>query len=533
MLADNLKTDRFRQDRQIQILVGFILLLGFFSMFFNLGGRTIENQDNIRLAEVGREVLESGDWVMMHLAGGIYVDKPPLHFWNSALAYHVFGTNTFAARLPSALFAFLGLAAILFFCRAVDRENPRTAIYASLFLISSYGYSYYARTARLEMEYSVLFSLSLMAFYLGYDRTGKKGKLTYYLLFWTFMGLAFLEKGPVALIPLLIAAAYLLLRRDWRRLRIGILAAAFPAFILVVLPWVGFLYGHPQFESYRNLLEEARIMTRKEGLLYYFPSLMFNFFPGSAFLLVSTPRVRSWWNELKERPWLVFSATWVIVYFTVLHLTSAKTARYLLPLFLPLSVITAWITDRMVGLTVLAHNLRIYWKAAAAAFAILVCLAPPVWTLFHGGQIHIAVIVSLTCMFSLFFAWRRSGDVVVFVCIVCISGLLSVDVIRATFNDQVSHNMRLYKLLKERDVQADQIFLYRTDREIRKYLGFYYDRLPAPEHQTVTNERGVKAVVFPVDQLGNVQRVYGAGVKTVPLNGAGGGYDYAVLFTEP
>ena len=42
------------------------------------------------------------------------------------------------------------------------------------------------------------------------------------------MGLAFLEKGPVAFIPLLIVLIYMLILRDWKQLRFGILVAASP-----------------------------------------------------------------------------------------------------------------------------------------------------------------------------------------------------------------------------------------------------------------------------------------------------------------
>src|SRR2546421_13058513 len=38
------------------------------------------------------EVLRSGDWVNMRLAGEAYFDKAPLFIWGSALLARVFGT---------------------------------------------------------------------------------------------------------------------------------------------------------------------------------------------------------------------------------------------------------------------------------------------------------------------------------------------------------------------------------------------------------------------------------------------------------
>ena len=73
-------------------------------------------------------------------------------------------------------------------------------------------------------------------------------------------------------------------------------------------------------------------------------------------------------------------------------------------------------------------------------------------------------------------------------------------------------------------------FLYKTDRDIRKMLGFYYNRLPGAEHEVVTFEKGVKAVVAPQVSVSDVERVYGPNMKTVLLNNAGGTYNYAVRF---
>lgn len=41
--------------------------------------------DEPRYAEVAREIVERGDWLVMHLAGAVYPDKPPLLFWLAAL----------------------------------------------------------------------------------------------------------------------------------------------------------------------------------------------------------------------------------------------------------------------------------------------------------------------------------------------------------------------------------------------------------------------------------------------------------------
>jgi 4-amino-4-deoxy-L-arabinose transferase-like glycosyltransferase len=515
------------------ILIGFIIIFALFSFFFNLGGRTLENQDNMRFAEVSREILETGDTVMMHLGGDIYIDKPPLHFWNTALSYRLFGVNTFAARFPSALFALIGFFGVLFFCLSVDRENPKTGIYAALFLVSNYGYAYYARTVRLDMEYSVLFSLSLISFYMGYESVKRKSAVIFYLLFWFFMGMAFLVKGPVAFISLLIVPIYLLIRRDWERLRFGLFASTALALIVTITPWAMLLYSHPDFDKYLGLLKTSTIMTRKEVFYYYFPSFMVNFFPGSVFMVITLFFFRRWKDAIKERPWLVFCLVWFAVYFVMLHLTVAKTFRYLLPVFPPVSVIAAWGMERMFDTGVLNRNPGKYRKVLASISAFLICLTPAAWILFHGGRIAGALVFAIAGIFSLFFAWSRSKDAAVFVCILCMLGLLGLDIIRTAYNTQVSHNLRLYTLLKENHIQSDEVLLYRTDRDVKRMLGFYYNRLPRQKNDIIDVEKGVKAIVAAPDSVGEVLKVYGPGNKIIQINSPDGEFKCSVVFTLP
>ena len=51
----------------------FLIFFGLFSLFFNIGGRSLENKDYLKYAEVAREILEFDDWVMLHENGKIYV----------------------------------------------------------------------------------------------------------------------------------------------------------------------------------------------------------------------------------------------------------------------------------------------------------------------------------------------------------------------------------------------------------------------------------------------------------------------------
>jgi len=66
----------------------FALLLGlcFVIYFVNLGQWDLWSPDEPRYAEVSREMVNGGDWILMHRNGELYTDKPPLFFWFNGIS---------------------------------------------------------------------------------------------------------------------------------------------------------------------------------------------------------------------------------------------------------------------------------------------------------------------------------------------------------------------------------------------------------------------------------------------------------------
>src|SRR5579864_5799905 len=58
-------------------------------------------------AQLARNMIGSGDWVIPRLDGVAYVEKAPLPYWLIAISYRIFGVHDWAARIPFALAAVL------------------------------------------------------------------------------------------------------------------------------------------------------------------------------------------------------------------------------------------------------------------------------------------------------------------------------------------------------------------------------------------------------------------------------------------
>src|SRR5262245_40504038 len=67
--------------------------------------------DESRYAEVSREMLEAGDYIVPTRFGKPYLDKPPLLYWLTAGSFRAFGVSESSARLVPALAAMLTVMA--------------------------------------------------------------------------------------------------------------------------------------------------------------------------------------------------------------------------------------------------------------------------------------------------------------------------------------------------------------------------------------------------------------------------------------
>jgi 4-amino-4-deoxy-L-arabinose transferase-like glycosyltransferase len=460
----------------------FLVVFGLFALLFNLGGRSLENKDSVNHPEIAREILELNDWIMLHQNGSIYVDKPPLHHWLTALSFKLFGVSTFSARLPEAIAAFCGIFIAFFFSKSIFR-NSETAFLSGIILLATFGYLWWARRTRADIEFSVLFAMSLISFYHGVKTVSSKTKTLWYAAFWLSTGCAFMEKAFIAFANLAVVIPYVVmvaLKPERHRVKPGLLVMTSPCFALIVLPWMLSLWQHPEFSNYWEILQRTEISTRTGGLFEYIVDLPMKLFPGTPFFLLGLWFSLRFRKHLAERPGLPFVWLWIGVYFFILHFTIVKDTRYLIPIYLPCSIVAAWaislFSEKHSDLfsKIMRHADRIFLVLAALSLAV-----PFIFSYVHKisllAPLPYVSVLGLALLLARKFLPLKTAAIFISFTILFLSfdaGDSVVDKKTATFR-QIS------QILKLNSLSPEDIRIYNclnSDKE-QSAISFYYNRL--------------------------------------------------------
>lgn len=83
--------------------------------------------DETRYVSVAWEMWLRGDFLVPHLNGEIYSQKPPLLFWMFNLGWALFGVNDLWPRLVSPLFGLASLFLTMRIARRLWPDRPHTA----------------------------------------------------------------------------------------------------------------------------------------------------------------------------------------------------------------------------------------------------------------------------------------------------------------------------------------------------------------------------------------------------------------------
>ncbi len=291
----------------------------------NLGAVYLFDVDEAVFAQASKEMLYSGDWINPTYNGINRYDKPILIYWLMVVSYKVFGVNEFAARLPSVLSGLLLLFVLYRFARQhISEESARFALIALAF--SPYFFVY-SRAAVTDMTLTLFITLSLISFYSGSGLINALG-------LYAFSALAFLTKGLIGVVfPFAIAIIYIVLTRQWQRIRIVFNPIGIVAFLLIAAPWYVAQYQRngmefiEQFFFKHHFRRYTDVISGHSGPIYYYVlAISLGLLPWSFLLPASLSKA---WRQ--RQGVLGFAFLWLVFVIAFFSLSTTKLPNYILP----------------------------------------------------------------------------------------------------------------------------------------------------------------------------------------------------------
>ncbi len=259
----------------IQRMQWFALLGGFlFSALWGVRSFGIQDNNEGVYAEVAREMNLSGDWVIPHLNGLPYLEKPPLLYWTEATLLRQFGNHEWVVRLGPILWFAGTLGAVLWIGQrlrmlAVGRN-------AALLLCSAVGVVGMSRSMLFDGPLTCALTWTV-AFFLDWRLKRRRSRLR---AVYAALAVGVMAKGLIALVlgGGTIVIATLLARHPWRELRRLVDGIGLVVFAAIVLPWhIAACIRQPGFAEFYFINEHVRrfLGTREphdfySGPFYYY-----------------------------------------------------------------------------------------------------------------------------------------------------------------------------------------------------------------------------------------------------------------------
>ena len=333
--SDNPPTKKDFPIKPVHFLIAFMIYLSLLTVM------PLTEPDEARYSAIPSAMNATGDYVTPRLKGTVYLEKPPLCYWATALSFRAFGENEFSARLFSALCAWGCI--LLVYSMGAYHHGAKTGLYAAAVLATSLFPFILGRMNILDMPLAFFVSAALWCGYRHFSESGK-GK-TQICLLYLFSAFAFLAKGLIGLVfPFAILGLWLVLSGRWRELPKIFSLWGIVAFFAVAGPWLILVQkANPDFLWFFFVQEHFLRYTtsghgKHEPFYFFIPILIAGSMPWCTLLLKAAKESGTGIASRFQPSERAFLLTWAAFIFLFFSISSSKLVPYIAPVFLPLAV---------------------------------------------------------------------------------------------------------------------------------------------------------------------------------------------------
>ncbi|MEX0446186.1 lipid IV(A) 4-amino-4-deoxy-L-arabinosyltransferase [Xenorhabdus sp. SGI246] len=323
---------------------GVLMALFFiFTYLIPLNSRLLWQPDETRYAEISREMLQRGDWIVPYFLDIRYFEKPVAGYWINNISQWIFGDNNFAVRF-GAVFSIIMSAILLYRLAMMMWQSRQTAFIASLIYISMFIVFAVGTYSVLDPMFSLWITAGIVSCYWALKASSRRERIWAWSVLGITCGMAFLTKGFLALALPVISMIPITIyqKRFLEMVRFGPLAII--CAVLISLPWVlAITLREPDYWHYFFWVEHIQRFASDHAqhsapFWYYLPILILGVIPWLG--LLPGALLKSW-QEKKNHPEMFFLFCWFFVPLLFFSISKGKLPTYILPFIGPLALMMA------------------------------------------------------------------------------------------------------------------------------------------------------------------------------------------------